>query len=63
MGWNVLTVEPKKAIMVDGNLKAKFSLEKGDYMFLYMMNQRFLWKVLATIHALLNHFWEPYLTN
>ena len=41
MRCNVLTVEPKKVIMVDGNPKTKSHLKKGEYMFLHMMDQRF----------------------
>ena len=41
MRCNVLTVEPKKVIMVDGNPKTKSRLKKGEYMFLHMMDQRF----------------------
>ena len=41
MRCNVLTVEPKKVITVDGNPKTKSRLEKKEYIFLNMMDQRF----------------------
>tara|TARA_B100001248_G_scaffold144231_1_gene108311 strand:+ start:255 stop:482 length:228 start_codon:yes stop_codon:yes gene_type:complete len=42
MGCNVLIVESKKVITVDSNPKTKSRLEKREYMFLHMMNERFL---------------------